>query len=235
MAVRFSDTTMSIVNTRERTINAKVVYYGPGLGGKTTSLRHVHATLDPGNLVKLVSLRTDEERTLFFDFLPVDIGILGGYRIRIQALTVPGQVKYGLTQRYVLMGTDAVVFVADSLSERLEENVASMEQLGQHLRSNGFDATTIPLILQYNKRDQTAISTPEEMDRHLNHCGSPRFLTAAIDGNGVFDAFLGITRVMVDHIAARYRLDTRPSAGDRAVELLRARATTPRPADTPTS
>ena len=102
---------MSIVNTREKTICTKVVYYGPGLGGKTTSLQMVHRTLDPGRKIKLVTLKTDEERTLFFDFLPLDLGLVGGYKVRIQGFTVPGQVKYDLTRRYVLMGADAVVFV----------------------------------------------------------------------------------------------------------------------------
>src|SRR6187401_1137930 len=116
---------MSVVNTRERTINTKIVYYGPGLGGKTTSLQSVHATIDGPGRVKLISLKTDDERTLFFDLLPIELGELDGYRFKISAFTVPGQVKYNLTRRQVLVGADAVIFVADSQKSRLDENVES--------------------------------------------------------------------------------------------------------------
>ncbi len=202
---------MSIVNTRDKTITTKIVYYGPGLGGKTTSLMDVHRVLDPEHRAKLVSLKTDEERTLFFDFLPIDLGIVGGYKIKIQGFTVPGQVKYNLTRKYVLMGADAVVFVADSQSDRLHENVESVTNLAANLAANGLDLETIPLVMQYNKRDLPSLSSAADLERELNHRGAPWFATSAISGDGVFDAFAEATESMLDSVAARYRI---PDSGE---------------------
>lgn len=201
---------MSIVNTRDKTITTKVVYYGTGLGGKTTSLKVVHGILDPERKVRLISLKTDEERTLFFDFLPIDLGIVGGYRIKIQGFTVPGQVKYNLTRKYVLMGADCVVFVADSQASRLEENVESMINLGENLTANGLDVNTIPLVLQYNKRDVENPSSVEELDAKLNFRRVPVFQTSATAGTGVFDAFIEASRRMLDAVVKKYLMDTGP-------------------------
>ncbi len=207
---------MSIVNTRDKTITTKIVYYGPGLGGKTTSLMDIHRVLDPERRVKLVSLKTDEERTLFFDFLPIDLGIVGGYKIKIQGFTVPGQVKYNLTRKYVLMGADAVVFVADSQADRLQENIDSVANLASNLAANGLDFETIPLVMQYNKRDLGDLTSTDELDSQLNHRNVPWFATSAISGEGVFDAFAEASATMLDSVATRYRI---PGTNDEGVAV----------------
>lgn len=199
---------MSIVDTRKRTINTKIVYYGTGLGGKTTSLKCVHRALDPEQQVKMVSLNTDEERTLFFDFLPIDLGEVGGYKIRIQGFTVPGQVKYNLTRKYVLMGADAVVFVADSNVTRFGENVVSFKNLQENLALNGLDPENIPMILQYNKRDLPDTTPIEVFQEKLNSRGLDHFETVACESEGVFDGFLRISELMLDSVAERYGLQS---------------------------
>ncbi|MCB9833509.1 MAG: gliding-motility protein MglA [Planctomycetes bacterium] len=197
---------MSIVNTRDKTINTKIVYYGPGLGGKTTSLQFVHSVLDVDRVTKMVSLKTDEERTLFFDFLPIDLGMVGGYKVKIQGFTVPGQVKYNLTRKYVLMGADAVVFVADSQKKRMAENVESLKNLGENLRANGLDPEQVPLVLCYNKRDLADVSSIEDLDRTLKLRGEPSFSTTAADGGGVFEAFVEASRRMIEAVGLKYQL-----------------------------
>ena len=199
---------MSIVNTKEKTINTKIVYYGPGLGGKTTSLQQVHTVLDPDQEVKMVSLKTDEERTLFFDFLPIDLGMLGGYKIKIQGFTVPGQVKYNLTRKYVLMGADAVVFVADSQPDRIDENLLSLENLAENLIANGLKIEEIPLVMQYNKRDLPDATPIDELNARLSRPGMPVFETSAADGMGVFDAFVEASQAMIKSIARKYQLES---------------------------
>ncbi len=202
---------MSIVNTRDKTINTKIVYYGPGLGGKTTSLNHVHSVLDPENRVKMVSLKTDEERTLFFDFLPIDLGVLGGYKVKIQGFTVPGQVKYNLTRKYVLMGADAVVFVADSNASRIEENQNSLSNLAQNLESNGLDIEKMPLVIQFNKRDLDNAMSIEEMTRALINGDTKYFATNAQTGEGVFDAFVESSSQMIESVGKKYQLESSES------------------------
>ncbi len=202
---------MSIVNTRDKTINTKIVYYGPGLGGKTTSLNHVHSVLDPENRVKMVSLKTDEERTLFFDFLPIDLGVLGGYKVKIQGFTVPGQVKYNLTRKYVLMGADAVVFVADSNASRIEENQNSLSNLAQNLESNGLDIEKMPLVIQFNKRDLDNAMSIEEMTRALITGNTKYFATNAQTGEGVFDAFVESSSQMIESVGKKYQLESSES------------------------
>jgi signal recognition particle receptor subunit beta len=205
---------MSVVNTRERTINTKIVYYGPGLGGKTTSLKSVHTTIDGPGRVKLVSLKTDDERTLFFDLLPIELGELDGYRFKISAFTVPGQVKYNLTRRQVLVGADAVIFVADSQTARLDENVESYESLTENLEVNGLDPATMPLVMQYNKRDMPEILSIPQLDRAINPRGVASFETEATTGRGVFRAFVAAARMMLDIVAVRYKLVSHANAGD---------------------
>lgn len=199
---------MSIVNTREKTINTKIVYYGPGLGGKTTSLNYVHQVLDPENLVKMVSLKTDEERTLFFDFLPIDLGMLGGYKVRIQGFTVPGQVKYNLTRKYVLMGADAVVFVADSNADRMDENLTSLGNLAQNLKANGLGVENVPLVVQFNKRDLDNAMPVEDMKTALVTAGTPSFSTNARTGEGIFDSFIEASCQMIDAVGKKYQLES---------------------------
>jgi len=197
---------MSIVNTRDKTITTKIVYYGPGLGGKTTSLKTVHQVLDPDRKVKLISLKTDEERTLFFDFLPIDLGIVGGYKVKIQGFTVPGQVKYNLTRKYVLMGADCVVFVADSQADRIDENAESMVNLSENLTANGLDVNTIPLVVQYNKRDLPSLSSVADLEAKLNFRGVSSFETSATVGDGVYEAFVEASGQMLEAVAAKYQL-----------------------------
>lgn len=212
---------MSIINTRDKTITAKIVYYGPGLGGKTTSLKAVHGVLDPERKVRLISLKTDDERTLFFDFLPIDLGIVGGFKIKIQGFTVPGQVKYNLTRKYVLMGADCVVFVADSQASRLAENEESLVNLGENLHANGMDVKSIPLVLQYNKRDLDNLSPVDELETKLNPRGLLAFQTSATTGVGVFEAFIEASRRMLDAVVKKYLIDAGPEpVGDLVARYL---------------
>jgi signal transduction histidine kinase/signal recognition particle receptor subunit beta len=204
---------MSVVNLRDKTIHAKVVYYGPPLGGKTTSLQHVHRVMDPERRTNLISLNTDQDRTLFFDFLPMNLGRIGDFTLRIQAFTVPGQVKYLLTRRYVLRGADAVVFVADSRTSERKSNVASLRDLKANLAANGLPWENVPLVLAYNKRDEAAVMEPDEMDRTLNERRVLRFETVATAGTGVFEAFAAATEAMVERIAGQYRIGAAGEAG----------------------
>jgi signal transduction histidine kinase/signal recognition particle receptor subunit beta len=197
---------MSVVNLREKNIHAKVVYYGPALCGKTTSLKHIHRVMDPEHRTNLVSLNTDQDRTLFFDFLPIGLGRAGDFKLNVQGFTVPGQVKYLLTRRYVLRGADAVVFVADSRESEGEANLASLRDLRENLAVNGLDFDTIPLVLEYNKRDEAPVVAVEEMDRLLNGRGVARFETVATVGTGVFEAFASVTTTMIERVCAEYRL-----------------------------
>jgi signal transduction histidine kinase/signal recognition particle receptor subunit beta len=197
---------MSVVNLREKSIQAKVVYYGPPLGGKTTSLRHVHRVMDPGGRTSLVSLNTDRDRTLFFDFLPVGLGKVGEFTFKIQGFTVPGQVKYLLTRRYVLRGADAVVFVADSRPSEREANIESLRDLKENLAANGISFESIPLVLEYNKRDERPVMSVAEMDRMFGERRVPRFETVATAGTGVMEAFAAAAGAMVERICAEYRI-----------------------------
>jgi signal recognition particle receptor subunit beta len=162
--------------------------------------------LDPDRKSKLISLNTDEERTLFFDFLPIDLGIVGGYKIKIQGFTVPGQVKYNLTRKYVLMGADGVVFVADSQASRLEENQYSMENWGENLLANGLDPATIPLVMQYNKQDLPGLTATDELERLLNTRGVSAFTSSATEGSGVYDAFVEAASTTIEKIVRKYQL-----------------------------
>ena len=144
---------MSMINYASREINCKLVYYGPGLGGKTTNLEHVYGKVAPGTRGKLISLATETERTLFFDFLPVDLGTIRGFKTRFHLYTVPGQVYYNATRKLILKGVDGVVFVADSQIERMEANIEAMQNLYDNMAQYGYDLTKMPFVIQYNKRD----------------------------------------------------------------------------------
>ena len=206
---------MSIINLKEKTINAKIVYYGTALGGKTTSLKYVHRVIDPEQKIELVSLNTDKDRTLFFDFLPISVGRIGDYTVRFQGFTVPGQVKYNLTRKYVLTGADAVVLVVDSQRSQLESNIAALQNLKENLAANGLDYDSIPLVLQYNKRDLPQQVSVAELQGILNDREITAFETVATEGRGVFEAFIEISKQMMDHIAGQYRIASRDeSFGD---------------------
>ncbi|PIE21945.1 MAG: hypothetical protein CSA62_14850 [Planctomycetota bacterium] len=197
---------MGFVNLSEKTISAKLVYYGVGLGGKTTSLKVVHGLMCPRDEVKLVSINTEQDATLLFDFLPIDLGLIDGFKIRIQGFTVPGQDKYVTMRRYVLQGADAVVLVVDSQRSRIEENLRSIEDLKRNLAANGLDFDKLPLVFQYNKRDLDDLVPEDELDRLCNPRGAPSFSTIATEGVGVLDAFLESVGLMVDQKVRQYGL-----------------------------
>jgi hypothetical protein len=157
-----------MINYASREINCKIVYYGPGLGGKTTNLEHVHAKVNPAARGKLISLATETERTLFFDFLPVDLGTVRGFKTRFHLYTVPGQVYYNASRKLILKGVDGVVFVADSQLERMEANIESMQNLYDNMAEYGYDLTKIPFVVQYNKRDLPNAAPLRDLQASLN-------------------------------------------------------------------
>jgi signal recognition particle receptor subunit beta len=159
---------MSMINYASREINCKLVYYGPGLGGKTTNLEFVYNKVSPNSRGKLISLATETERTLFFDFLPVDLGTIRGFKTRFHLYTVPGQVYYNASRKLILKGVDGVVFVADSQIERMEANIESMQNLYDNMAQHGYNLTTIPFLVQYNKRDLPNAATISELQSALN-------------------------------------------------------------------
>src|SRR5918996_4849388 len=166
---------MSLVNYSTREITSKIVYYGPGRSGKTTNLQHIYSQLPEERKGKMVSLATETDRTLFFDFLPLDLGTISGFATRFQLYTVPGQVYYQTTRKLVLQGADGVVFVADSQARQLEENVESFQDLHANLAEHAVDARTVPLVIQYNKQDlpKELILTPTELQDAINFRGVP--------------------------------------------------------------
>ncbi|MDP3774385.1 MAG: GTPase domain-containing protein [Gemmatimonadales bacterium] len=159
---------MSMINYASREINCKIVYYGPGLGGKTTNLEHVFAKVNPAARGKLISLATETERTLFFDFLPVDLGTVRGFKTRFHLYTVPGQVYYNASRKLILKGVDGVVFVSDSQLERMEANIESMQNLYDNMAEYGYDLTKIPFIVQFNKRDLPNAAPTKDLQAALN-------------------------------------------------------------------
>ncbi|MGE0352360.1 MAG: ATP/GTP-binding protein [Gemmatimonadales bacterium] len=159
---------MSMINHAAREINCKLVYYGPGLGGKTTNLEHVYGKVAPNARGKMISLATETERTLFFDFLPVDLGTIRGFKTRFHLYTVPGQVYYNASRKLILKGVDGVVFVADSQIERMEANIESMQNLYDNMAEHGYDLTKMPFVVQYNKRDLPNAAPVEELQAALN-------------------------------------------------------------------
>ena len=159
---------MSMINYASREINCKIVYYGPGLGGKTTNLEHVYARVQPDTRGKLISLATETERTLFFDFLPVDLGTIRGFKTRFHLYTVPGQVYYNASRKLILKEVDGVVFVADSQLERMEANIEAMQNLYDNMAQHGYDLTKLPFAIQYNKRDLPNAAPIAELQAALN-------------------------------------------------------------------
>jgi signal recognition particle receptor subunit beta len=159
---------MSMINYASREINCKIVYYGPGLGGKTTNLEHVYGKVSPDTRGKLISLATETERTLFFDFLPVDLGTIRGFKTRFHLYTVPGQVYYNASRKLILKGVDGIVFVADSQMERMEANIEAMQNLYDNMAEYGYDLTKLPFVLQYNKRDLPNAAPIRELQGALN-------------------------------------------------------------------
>ena len=196
---------MSLVNYSAREITCKIVYYGPGRSGKTTNLQYVHSKAPGDRKGEMLSLATETDRTLFFDFLPLDLGSISGFRTRLQLYTVPGQVYYNATRKLVLRGADGVVFVADSQREKQDENVESLRNLQDNLLEEGFDIRELPLVLQYNKRDLPGVLSMQEMGDLLNFRGVPEFSAAAVSGEGVFDTLRGISELVLRSLSKRYQ------------------------------
>lgn len=188
---------MAVFNYLRKEIDAKIVYYGPGISGKTTNLQHIHQHLKPEQRGRMVSLATDEDRTLFFDFLPIELASVRGFRTRFHLYTVPGQVYYGATRRAVLTGVDGVIFVADSQADRLEDNLLSLKDLEENLRYYGKKIETVPLIFQYNKRDLPNVLAVEELDQKINRLHVPHFESVAVLGQGVFEALTLACRMVL--------------------------------------
>jgi len=185
---------VSLVNFTTREITCKIVYYGPGRSGKTTNLQYVYSQVPADRKGQMVSLATQTDRTLFFDFLPLDLGTISGFTTRFQLYTVPGQVYYNATRKLVLQGADGVVFVADSQLRQLDENLESLQNLQANVLEHGVDIRALPMVLQFNKQDLPAelILTPAELDEALNFRGVPTFPADSLHGPGVFETLKGI-------------------------------------------
>ena len=188
---------MTFINYASREINCKLVYYGPGLCGKTTNIQHIYEKTVPGSKGKLISLATETDRTLFFDFLPLNLGTIRGFKVRFHLYTVPGQVFYDASRKLILKGVDGVVFVADSQPMRMDANVESIHNLRKNLKDQGYDLNTIPYILQCNKRDMDNAVSMEEMDRVLRLKDEPMFEAVATTGAGVFDTLKALAKMVL--------------------------------------
>lgn len=196
---------MPLVNFTAREITCKLVYYGPGRCGKTTNLQYVHGRVPAARRGQMISLATHGDRTLFFDFLPLDLGSISGFATRFQLYTVPGQVYYAATRRLVLQGADGVVFVADSQARRFDENLESLMDLQDNLLDQGIDVRTFPLVFQYNKQDLPSelILAAGSLDESLNFRGVPSFPADARRGSGVFETLRSISTLVLQKLAAR--------------------------------
>jgi signal recognition particle receptor subunit beta len=189
---------MAFINYSAREINCKLVYYGPGLCGKTTNLKLIYEKTAEGAKGKMISLATETERTLFFDFLPLALGEIRGFKTRFHLYTVPGQVFYDASRKLILKGVDGVVFVADSQEERFEANIESLENLQQNLSEQGIDLNNLPWVLQYNKRDLPTAVSVEEMRKVLNPTGQiPEFEASAMTGKGVFETLKALAKLVL--------------------------------------
>lgn len=188
---------MSFINYASREINCKIVYYGPGLCGKTTNLQHVYQKTANESKGKMISLATESERTLFFDFLPLALGEVRGFKTRFHLYTVPGQVFYDASRKLILKGVDGVVFVADSQEERMDANIESLENLKDNLEEQGYDLDKLPFVMQYNKQDLPNLSPMDELQRFLNPNKVPEYKACAMSGVGVFETLKGIARLVL--------------------------------------
>jgi mutual gliding-motility protein MglA len=195
---------VSLVNYSTREITCKIVYYGPGRSGKTSNLHYIYGQVPTDRKGKMVSLATQTDRTLFFDFLPLDLGSISGFTTKIQLYTVPGQIYYQTTRKLVLQGADGVVFVADSQTRQLEENIESLQDLHANLEEQGVDPRTVPLVLQYNKQDlpRDLILDESTLDDALNFRGVPHFSADALHGAGVFETLRGISELVLKRLSS---------------------------------
>jgi len=185
---------LTFINYASREINCKIVYYGPGLGGKTTNLQYVYDKTAPSAKGKMISLATETDRTLFFDFLPLELGSVRGFKTRFHLYTVPGQVFYDASRKLILKGVDGIIFVADSQTERMDANIESVNNLQQNLKLQGYDLMKIPYTLQLNKRDLPNIVSVDDMKRELMRKGEPILEAVASTGIGVFDTLKAVAK-----------------------------------------
>jgi signal recognition particle receptor subunit beta len=196
---------MSFINYSSKEINCKIVYYGPGLCGKTTNLQYIHKRMNPHARGKMISLATETERTLFFDFLPVAMGEIRGFKTRFHLYTVPGQVFYDASRRLILRGVDGVVFCADSQLTRMDANVESLDNLKINLREQGYDPDRIPMVMQYNKRDIEHVSSVAELHALINYRNVPEYEAVATTGVGVFETLKGVIKLVLIDLTRRSR------------------------------
>ena len=191
---------MSFINYSAREINCKLVYYGPGLCGKTTNLKYIYEKTNPDAKGKMITLATETERTLFFDFLPLSLGEIRGFKTRFHLYTVPGQVFYDASRKLILKGVDGVVFVADSQVARFEANIESLENLRSNLQEQGYNLDKLPYVIQYNKRDMPEVSSVAELRAELNPNGVPEFEAVASTGVGVFETLKAVAKQVLTEL-----------------------------------
>ncbi len=194
---------MALINRASREISCKIVYYGPGLGGKTTNLRQIYQKVDPQAKSQLISLATELDRTLFFDFMPLDLGTIQGYRTKFHLYTVPGQVFYNASRKLVLRGVDGIVFVADSQRERFQDTLASFQNMKENLAEMSLSLDSVPVVLQYNKRDLPNIVSLDELRIQLNPGGLPEFEAVASQGIGVFETLNAVAKRVLGNVGQR--------------------------------
>ncbi len=214
---------MAVFNYLRKEIDAKIVYYGPAVSGKTTNLQYVHEHLKQEQRGKMVSLATDEDRTLFFDFLPIELESVRGFKTRFHLYTVPGQVYYGATRRAVLTGADGVIFVADSQADRLEDNRVSLKDLEENLNYYGKKIETTPFIFQYNKRDLSDVLSIEELNQKINRLNAPFFEAVAVSGKGVFETLTMACRLVLKAISTGAETHRSSGVPDSAPKVAAAR------------
>ena len=214
---------MVFFNYTTMQMTAKIVYYGPGLCGKTTNLQAIHQKTAPQSRGEMVSLETETDRTLFFDLLPLDVGVIGGMKVRLQLYTVPGQVFYNATRKLVLKGVDGIVFVADSQAAALDTNLESLSNLGINLTELGLGSDQVPIVFQYNKRDLRNILPVEQLTEALNAAGAPYFEAAALHGIGVFETLKTISRLAISSVRKKLSEDNRLKPGGPAPAVPAAR------------
>jgi len=191
---------MSFINYSSREINCKIVYSGPGLCGKTTNLQYIYARTNPEAKGKMISLATETERTLFFDFLPLSLGEIRGFKTRFHLYTVPGQVFYDASRKLILKGVDGVVYVADSQIERMEANIESLDNLRYNLQEQGYDLDKLPYVVQYNKRDLPSVAPIEQLRELLNPTNVPEFEAVATTGHGVFNTLKAVAKLVLTEL-----------------------------------
>ena len=191
---------MSFINNSSREINCKIVYYGPGLCGKTTNLQHIYEKTTPNIKGKMISLATETDRTLFFDFLPLSLGEIRGFKARFHLYTVPGQVFYDASRKLILKGVDGVIFVADSQVERMDANQESLDNLKHNLEEQGYSLEKLPFVVQYNKRDLPSVASVEELSKRLNPGKAPEYEATATTGVGVFPTLKSVAKQILQEL-----------------------------------